>query len=174
MTSSLTSASLRAAGKLHQCEQLVERKVGLEGIEGVEHRGEVDIGVGVHEARDEIHDDFLLAAHPAVVLVDARAHVAEGLLGVECLRASLEVEVDHRVDEWCLGRDFHPIDRVDQRNEVVHVEQDVAVDLDLVERLHGSDQRVHPLVGVETVDLAGIRRPVGERHVDDVTRKRHE
>ena len=81
---------------------------------------------------------------------------------------------DHRVDERRLGRDLHPFDRVDERGEVVHVKQDVAIDLRLVQRLHRSDQRFHPLLGVEAVDLAGVRRPVGERHVDRVARKRNE
>ena len=87
---------------------------------------------------------------------------------------SLEVEPDDRVDERFLGRDLHPVDRVDERREVVHVEQDVAVDLRAVERLHGADQRLHALVGVERVDLSGIRRPIGEGHVDRVARERDE
>jgi hypothetical protein len=116
----------------------------------------------------------LLTSHAPVILVDPRPDIAEDPAGVEHLRARLQVEVDDRVPQGRVRRDLESADGRHQRAEVVHVQDEVAVDRHSVQRLHRPDERIDAALVVERVDLVAVGRPVGERHVDRVPRQRDE
>ena len=135
------------AGELEERRQLLERHIGLERVEPVDERVEVEIRIRVDQAPDELHDHLLLTAHAAVVLVDARADVAEGLGRVEGVRARFEVEIDDRVDQRRLEGDLHAVDGLDEWRRSRPCPTATWPSIYAVERLHRADQGVIPCPG---------------------------